>query len=194
VAAGPSWCCLLCVCVCRDCRLLDDWNKTNRKQTAVRHFNYKGAPIEKTPPSIIPPQKTDPLPNQPPAKKSPLPPTTLKNRPPSQFLPIPFQIDPFPQSEPQNRKKRFIRQRLRSAERIGIILVSTCPCHQAWLHLPKTDRMQRTICRKPTNCPKTRPNNTPQDPLGSQEGIIQCLLKCTSTSFLFCYLHSGRHQ
>jgi hypothetical protein len=30
------------VCVCRDCCLLADWNKTNRKQTSVRHFNYKG--------------------------------------------------------------------------------------------------------------------------------------------------------
>jgi hypothetical protein len=44
------------------------------------------------------------------------------------------------------------------------------------LTLPTQNRQDQRVnlyetCKKTKNQPKTRPNNTPQDPLGSQEGI-----------------------
>jgi hypothetical protein len=162
VAAGPSCCCLFCVCVSW---LSSAWQLKQNKSKAdhtVRHFNYKGGegfpgnpPVEKSPPRLIPPPKK-PTPSQPtPRKKSPFPPTTLKK---PTIFPVPThqKIAPFPQSEPQKRQKRFNRRRSRSAEQIVMIFTSNYSSQQSWLHPPWTDKIFVKKNTKPTNCPKKR--------------------------------------
>jgi hypothetical protein len=87
--------------------------------------------------------------------------------------PTPQKSTPSPNPNRKNEKKRFNRQRSRSAERIVIILCQlvrlikpdfTCPPQTGSKgNLHETRKLSE-------NPPKTRPNNTPQDPLGSQEG------------------------
>ncbi len=105
-------------------------------------------PSRKNTPRLIAPPK-----NQPPAKRAP-------SHPP------PF--DPFPQSEPQKRKKRFNRRRSRSAEQIVMIFTSNYSSQQPWLHPLWTDKIFVKKTTKPANCPKNRrkpsPNNTPPGP------------------------------
>ncbi len=155
VVAGPSCCCLFCLCVCVVtvvCLTIETKQIESRRPYDTLTIRGGGLSV------LSPPLKNRPLPNQPPAKKSPLPPSILKKPTPFPVSPTSrHKIDPFPQSEPQKWKKRFIWQRSRSAERIGIILVSTCPSHQSWLYLPKTDRIKESICTKPAKRPKTSP-------------------------------------
>jgi hypothetical protein len=134
VAAGPSWCCLFCVCVGTVV-----WLPIETKQIESRRkydtLTIRGGgedPLSRkiASPSYPSSKKTRP-PSQPtPRKKSPFPPTTLKK---PTIFPVPThqKIAPFPQSEPQKRQKRFNRRRSRSAEQIVMIFTSNYSSQQS---------------------------------------------------------------